>query len=473
MELNEITKITGAKFINPVGKDTLPFPVIDRQRVNGTDYHELPNEDSKTNVVFGEKVLDRFDRLEFAKKELPESLIPQFRQLLTRDIAASKKQLTGRIQASKQPYGDEYKLGVNMFFRHAFGNETIRAEYTQLYKHHHEGVQRLYKAITGKMPSETGETKIQKSTDMLDTFPTLVDVIPDDLYHAMLTEHKKRFDEKTQEIRRQLFTYYDTDLRPAVRKFTVRHHIDPNIIGTRMDELRKRLSIFFDDSALLGDTNALGFTHSTGQVTVDPFRNMDVVTKPTFTHEVIHNLGGAGYRVRKDETPLDDFEKELDLPEGSGLFAVVPEKSGMHIYQKLRWFNEGVTDMISHKISPSVIDGLVGYPEEISLIQNIMKHGTKIIPANALYQAYFESYDPNFPNNEQYKNMKTLFRSISESFSPGFLIRLDRLIESYGDESSEAIPVINKHFTKIAQILMQNEPIDALIPQAKQILGTL
>ncbi len=459
MEINEITKMTGTKLISPDEQDKMPFPVIDRQRVSEKQYHELPNEDEKTNVVFGAKVFRRYERLLYEEEQkLPEVIIQKERELLSRDIAESKKQLTDMIQASKHPYGDEYKLGVNMFFRHAFGNKTIRTDYTQIYQHHYVRVRRLYKAITGKMPSKTGAT-IQKSTDMLETFPTLVDDIPDDLYHAMLTEHKKRFDEKTQEIRKKLFMYYDNDLRPAVREFTIRHDIDPNMIGTRMDELRKRLSIFFDDSSLLGDTDVLGFTNIIGQVTVDPFRNMDVVIKPTFTHEVIHNLGGNGYRVRKEETPfMDDFEKELGLPEDSGLFAVVPEKSGMQIYRRLRWFNEGVTDMISKRIAPSVIDEFVGSPEEISLIQNIMKRGTKIIPEDTLYQAYFD--------------MKKLFRSISGSFSPGFLMRLDRLIESYGDESSNAIPVINKHFTKIAQILMQNESIDNLIPQSKQILDT-
>lgn len=472
MEINEITKVAGTKLISPGGQDEMPFPVIDRQRVSEKQYHELPSKDEKTNVVFGAKVFRRYERLLYEEEQkLPKVIIQKERELLSRDIAESKKQLSKMISASKQPDGAIYRFGVRIFFTHVFGNKAIRTKYSQAYHHYHKRTQRLYQAISGeKFPKKT----IQSPKDMLDTFPLLADSMPDELYHDMLTEHKNKFDEKTQEIRSQLFTYYDTDLRQAVRNFTVQHGINSDILETRMDQLRQRLSIFFDDSALFEDTDVLGFTKITGQVTVDPLKNMDVVTKPTFTHEVIHNLGGTGYRVRKEETPyMDDSEKELDLPEDSGLFAVVPEKSGMHIYQRLRWFNEGVTDMISQRVAPSVIDEFVGYPEEISLIQNIMKHGTKIIPEDTLYQAYFEGYDPNLPDNEQFKNMKTLFRSISNSFSPGFLIRLDRLIESYGDESSDTIPVINQHFTKIAQILMQNESIDGLIPQAKQILGSL
>lgn len=459
----EIRTIPGTKFIPPadIYEGNIPFQLADRQRVSKKQYHEIPNDDDKQNVVFGEIVLKRYERLAYLNEELhlPKKFIQYEQKSLNKAISVSKKELSRMIKNSRRSDKENYKDELNEFFTQAFNNEDIRKRYIESYHQYLELPQHSKRAT--KLP----EINIQSSTDMINAFTLFEKNIPNDLYRDMIIEHKKRFDEITKEIRPQLQQYYDLPFMLAVRDFSMHHGLDVMYMREKMEELKTRLIIYFNDSKLLGHSRILGFTHGTGQVTLNPFWDEETI-KSSFAHELAHNLAGHSYRVRIDDMATDvDLEGKLHT-----FYAVVPEKSGIVLYNNLRWLNEGLTDLIGQEICP-VKDPVGGYPEEISLIQKIIETGKNQISMDLAYQSYFEEHNPKLSEDKQFPKTKEFLKAVSKSWSPGFLIRLDKLISSYGRYSNYAVEEINKHFSEVSEILVRNESVDVVIPEAKKILA--
>lgn len=456
----EIRSIAGTKFIHPEQEAEMPFKLIERYPISRQQYHELPSDEVKKNIVFGRNVLDRHDRLcKLKKAELPEPFIKAEQKLLDKAISVSKEDLSKIIKYSRESLNKDYRVGVNNFFTNAFNDESIRKRYVDSYRKYLEGPQ--FSKRPKKLPID-----IQSSNDMIDTFIILKKTMPNDLYLDMIINNNKRFDETTQELRTQLLQYYDSPFAPAVRDFAIHHGIDVTDMNERMEELKKILSIYFDDSRTFTESERAGFTYGTGQVTLSTFSDIEKIMKPTFAHEIIHNLAGHSYRLQIDEMATDfDAEDHQHI-----YYAVVPEKHGMAFYNNLRWLNEGLSDLISQEICPSKDPNIV-YSDEKLLLKKVMETGKKQISMDLAYQSYFEEHNPKLPQDKQFQKTKTFLQAVSNSWSPGFLIRLDKLIRSYGSRSHSVIKEINEHFSEIATILMRHESVDKVIPEARKILA--
>jgi len=456
----EIRSIAGTKFIHPEQETKMPFKLVERQFISRQQYHEIPSEEFKQNVVFGKNILDRYDRLRKLKKaRLPESFIKTEQKLLDKAISASKEDLSKIIKYSRKSLNKDYRAGVNNFFTHAFKDEGIRKRYIDLYRKYLKGLQ------LSKRPKKL-PIGIQSPTDMIDAFIIFKKTIPNDLYLDMIINNNKRFDETTQELRTQLLQFYDSPFVSAVRDFAIHHGIDVTDMNERMEELKKILAIYFDDSRAFTESKSAGFTYGTGQVTLSTFLDIEEVMKPTFAHEIIHNLAGHSYRVQIDEMATD-FDAE---DHSHAFYAVVPEKHGIGFYNNLRWLNEGLSDLISQEICPSKDPNII-YGDEKSLLKRVMETGKNQISIDLAYQSYFEEHNQKLPEDKQFPKTKIFLQTVSNSWSSGFLIRLDKLIRSYGRRSHSVIKEINEHFSEIAPILMRHESVDKVIPEARKILA--
>lgn len=461
----EIRQIPGTKFINPASEPNVPFQLVKRTHVSRPQYHELPSNEGKHNVVFGKKVLDMYKRLTIIQGVgLPDKNIQVERKRLSKVISESKKDLSIIIKYSREPLNKNYKIGASNFFTHAFNNEEIRKKYIDLYRQYLERNMHSKRPI--KLPID-----IQSPTDMIDTFKVILNTIPDDLYLEMIIEYSNRFKETTNTIRSQLIEYYDSSLKLAVRDFAMHHGIDVMDVSERMEELKKRLVIYFDDSRVFSESQKAGFTNLTGQITLSTFLDIDEM-KHAFVHEIFHNLAGHSYRVQIDE--LASYEGE-EGEEGLShtFYAVVPEKHGMGFYNALRFLDEGLTDFISHEVFP-LKKSKVGYSDIKSLLTKIMNIGKKQISMDLALQSYFEEHNPNILEDKQFPKTKEFLRAVSDSWSPGFLIRLDKLIRSYGRLSSpaasSAVEAMNENFTEVTKILMRIGSVADIIPEAKNLL---
>lgn len=460
LNMVEIRSVVGTKFINPLDESSVSFRLIERQPVSRQQYHEIPSDEFRQNIVFGKNVLDRYDRLcKLKETGLPEPFIKTEQKSLDKAISVSKKDLSKIIKYSRKSLNKDYRVGINNFFTHAFNNEDIRKRYVDLYREYLEGPQ------LSKRPKKL-PIGIQSSTDMIDTFTILKKTMPNDLYLDMIINNSKRFDETTQELRTQLLQYYDSPFAPAVRNFATRHGIEVANMNERMEELKKILAIYFDDSRAFTESKSAGFTYGTGQVTLSTFLDIEEVMKPSFAHEIIHNLAGHSYRVQIDEMATDFIADD----HSHTFYALVPEKHGIAFYNNLRWLNEGLSDLISQEICPSKDPKMV-YNDEKLLFKKVMETGKNQISMDLAYQSYFEEHDSKLPKDKQFQKTKTFFQAVSNSWSPGFLIRLDKLIRSYGRRSHSVIKEINEHFSEIATILMRQESIDKVIPEARKILA--
>lgn len=122
---------------------------------------------------------------------------------------------------------------------------------------------------------------------------------------------------------------------------------------------------------------------------------------------------------QSDEFSFSDF-KELRV--------------GLHFHEKesqFRWLNEAVTETITRDIC-EIPESQCTYKKERELFNLLCKQGKNPISPDIFYRAYFENYNPE--RKEDYgtgvPSWKTMQDILTKSYAPGFLMKLERYIES-------------------------------------------
>lgn len=106
--------------------------------------------------------------------------------------------------------------------------------------------------------------------------------------------------------------------------------------------------------------------------------------------------------------------------------------------QKFDWLNEAVTEELALRMSgyESPI-----YDTEVKLLYFLCTGGRKGIDPGVFERAYHEQYDPtiitevgNSTRRVGVPHWKVMWRSVEESFGPGYLNRLDKIVREKGPE---------------------------------------
>ncbi|MEK7575425.1 MAG: hypothetical protein AAB511_04340 [Patescibacteria group bacterium] len=149
----------------------------------------------------------------------------------------------------------------------------------------------------------------------------------------------------------------------------------------------------------------------------------DTALVDIFCHEVIHMISGktivAERQDLSDNDPLFEHKK-------IGVRHVGKEVS------RFRWLNEGITDYLTAKIMKDDSRKHVAYKKEVELFELLMIKGKVQIPLGSFTDAFFESFDPNQPKEQQLQHWKKLRAKLAEAYDHDFIVGLDRKIQEGG-----------------------------------------
>ena len=158
-----------------------------------------------------------------------------------------------------------------------------------------------------------------------------------------------------------------------------------------------------------------------------------------FVHEVFHALSGQVEAHTIDNPDLypfysdDEFTYEYINGEYNQLkFGISFQKkyteSGK-VTLDLSWLNEALTEHATHML----VGKSYAYKNERKLLDLIIKHGNPQITQNTLYKLYFENYTLQ-RKGHQLPATKELFLETNKKFGQGFLLKLDKFINSFNKD---------------------------------------
>ena len=442
--------VPGSKIVCPIEPQGEESVINPGKRISNEQYESFPSssrrQDDKT---FASEITYRYRQVQ----QLPEIMQIDANARLHERIVVSKNELEAFIMEPKKERKGKDLEGPQVFFEEVFQNLEIKGRYIKVAK---DALRRQTEALSKiSDDSNIGEAVVLESAlDVLGTFSQVKDFIPDNLYLDMLLEYEKRFVEKTKGIRETLMDFYDNALTESILKFAEEFGINQEMLQKRLESLKGKLNISFSDTSMFVETNIAGSTDCQGELSLNPFLDIKRQLKYTFSHEVIHNLGGKSYRIFKDspiqgDVPDEGYSDE-DIPTEELLYAV-PEKSGLKVFNRLRWLNEATTELITEYIG-ALIAMRGSYKDEIGLLEKLLWDGKNEISLDLLFQAFFEGHDKNLSEQEQFPYLKKLFVETSKSFSRGFLMKLDFASVLGIFIRSDLHKVVN-NFSKIASVI--------------------
>ena len=196
-----------------------------------------------------------------------------------------------------------------------------------------------------------------------------------------------------------------------------------------MQTFSDRLFIRDYDRDFTGQYNMSNYGVSLYHIT-----GIDYTLTNVLTHEYVHAL--SSHRAVRVDIATDDIKGTIGFKE----------------YDRRRWLNEAVTESIAGEIIDSP-ENKRSYQNERHLLQLILTKGSgvksdglyalgvnnSLVPEKLITEAYFEDRDPSQPATQQRSKQKEFIQAINNLYSPGFLNRLDSVVQFLGLKVAIAI----------------------------------
>lgn len=171
----------------------------------------------------------------------------------------------------------------------------------------------------------------------------------------------------------------------------------------------------------------------------------------TVVHEILHALAG---RSVLEKTEFDnDNRKTVNLYHQRGGFQINPlNRESEHQVERFRWLNEAVTEELTIMLSGKQQETNIYWQERrlLYLVLNLMGEQTPEL----FFKAYFDDQDTHKPKELRMKNWHKLMQTISKRIGVGFLVKLDKFINSQTDEQGQKITGIEA-LKKVVEIFEQ------------------
>ncbi len=220
------------------------------------------------------------------------------------------------------------------------------------------------------------------------------------------------------------------------------------------EEIKKRLAsvqiYFFSKGSTKGrDIDAKAVTSPYSSVLIEVDTNLKDAElradlQHTFNHEMLHVVSGSLFLTTPKHLGIFNTEKYR-----RGL-VFGPLAKGEKV-ERFRWLNEAVTESLALEMNKDKDRDSAPYRPErllLSLLVNGPAGSDKHkVDRKKFSHAYFENYEPKDEADARLKNWKELVRSINKAYYPGFLVKIDKLIEKKG------LGYVINHF----HILCENE----------------
>lgn len=238
------------------------------------------------------------------------------------------------------------------------------------------------------------------------------DLITDAAFIKMLEAHQKSFEKRSNEIMGRI-----PELRKSFASY-IKEFVLSQGIDMPQDLIDERISdtpVVIVDSLLSARDDYVG-AHSRGIISLSSAISDQRLIK-TFTHEMLHALGG-----------------KLVLENGQGGDFKVLREGLRFNGKRFRWLEEAVTESLTDKIRPG---DHPTYENERRILEIIRTYGKSEIPESVFYNAFFENYDPSLPVEQRIPNWKKLWASVNEAFEPGFLVHVDEAMLYFGSHYTE------------------------------------
>lgn len=273
-------------------------------------------------------------------------------------------------------------------------------------------------------PTSLLSTYAQESQGNPDFVLLDVDQMPDDVFQDMLIRHVNVFRGTLGEFQGALPDFQDRFQRRFTQKIIARGFIDNETSQRRMAEINVVLGDALRDDLTADRGGNFDSETDTVMIAQQDFKDLG---EHIYTHEILHALSGRTLVLRTD-TPLEYMELEY--------MEFETQRIGFHFKNvkqgRFRWLNEAITEELTISLTGDKEERI--YKQERNLYKLLRKKGKLDIPEELFLAAYFENYDPSLPPGERIPQWKKLYGAINEAYEPGFLVRLDKMIQKGGIE---------------------------------------
>lgn len=210
-------------------------------------------------------------------------------------------------------------------------------------------------------------------------------------------------------------------------------------LNITVEELDKRMSgvkiSFFNQGTMASEALDAGGAYNSDQILVgiDLHGQKDdqavkADSQHIFNHEMLHAISGALHVTRVKPSGLYRTQRER-----TGLKF---QSTGENEFERFTWLNEALTETLALELDKNIDRDLAPYRPERTLLSLLINGpaggGVAGVGRNKFSHAYFENYEPKDEPAERLKFWKELSRSISETYYPGFLVDIDKMIKERG-----------------------------------------
>ena len=271
--------------------------------------------------------------------------------------------------------------------------------------------------------------------------------IPNDTFITMLRCHNQILEEKSMKFERNELPLFLSEFKEGIRKL-IGEGVLPSSVEKGLDRLH-HTKIYMGDPLYTEFKEKYGFFSPQEEEISLAYLKHAGARKHVLFHELLHMLSGrtllAKHNIKVD-MPWDDYRIES-------------QRAGLRLLSRFRWLNESVTEILTKKLMgeddkdelditnsiiylarTSVGEIIESYGKEINLFDTLRTAGKHKISSRLFIDAYFENFDSSQPEGQRVPAWKRLIHAISDSYSPNFLIQLDKYIKSHGIlEAEEAV----------------------------------
>jgi hypothetical protein len=255
--------------------------------------------------------------------------------------------------------------------------------------------------------------------------------ISDQFLTNMLREHGRIFREKQKQLEGE-FSRWSKENIPKIQQELVKIgvHLPAELIEARVSTVRVYISDPLRDMLRNVQWQG-GYSPSSHAIYISGYEFGDGKNEQrlyaTLTHEFLHALSGK---------TLLQWIGALVTEQKTGLGFTAGEET------QFGWLAEAVTEDLTNKIRNTKEQE--SHQEEQELFSLLQSSGSKSVPAELFYLAYFENYDPAASDRKESAIPKwhALRNAINEAYSPTFLVNLDKFINKFGTE--EAVVAMEK-----------------------------
>jgi len=253
--------------------------------------------------------------------------------------------------------------------------------------------------------------------------------LEDDSLESLIRQHIARFEVTEKLFRKELPGFHQrfiTRIKPRIKS---------SELGIDEDTLERRLAA---TKVVIADALRADLTADAGgqyrvaddvaSISQQDFKRLG---EEIYTHEIMHALSGKTLYAEK--SIVDEYSDEKNKYYYTNKYG----RLGLMIngkHERFRWLNEAVTETLTRELIDTAPDrpqySQVVYKSERELLELLMIRGKYQIDLKLFTDAYFENYDPTLPREKRIPAWKTLYKTISEAYSPGFLTELDKYIKA-------------------------------------------